>query len=161
MFSALLMGLFVTPIPVLGMEVAPHISDRKIVERLTRLEEGQAGLREELKQSRADMDARFTSIDARFTSIDARFTSMDAQFDRLWNMMLGILAAFTALTGCTISLIIWDRRTAIRPFETKVRSIEEAFSDNRLQVLALVEAMRRLGQRDERVAEVLKEFHLL
>lgn len=154
MFSALLMGLFVTPIPVLGMEVAPHISDRKIVERLTRLEEGQAGLREELKQSRADMDARFTSI-------DARFTSMDAQFDRLWNMMLGILAAFTALTGCTISLIIWDRRTAIRPFETKVRSIEEAFSDNRLQVLALVEAMRRLGQRDERVAEVLKEFHLL
>jgi len=57
------------------METAPHISDREIVERLTRLEEGQGALREEIKQLREDMNKQFDRV--------------DAQFDRIVNIMLG------------------------------------------------------------------------
>ncbi|WP_295102870.1 hypothetical protein, partial [uncultured Candidatus Kuenenia sp.] len=59
-----------------AIETAPHISDREIVERLTRLEEGQSAFREEVKQLREDMNKQFDRI--------------DKQFDRLIHIMLGI-----------------------------------------------------------------------
>ena len=37
--------------PAFAMETAPHISDLEIVERLTRLEEGQGALRGEISNS--------------------------------------------------------------------------------------------------------------
>ena len=75
--------------PAFAIESAPHISDREIVERLTRLEEGQNTLRAEMKQLREDMNT---------------------QFDRLTNIMLGIFGAFAALCGGTIWFALWDRR---------------------------------------------------
>ncbi len=145
--------LFV-PLSVHAVEVAPRISDREIIERLTRLEEGQIALRNEIKLLRDDMNARFASM-------DARFASMDAQLDRLANIMITVVAAFAAVVASTIGFAIWDRRTMIRPFETKVKAIEDSFSENRQQVHALIESMKALSQRDEQVAAVLRKFHLI
>ena len=47
------------PSLLLAVERAPRISDREIVERLTRLEEGQ-------KHLRSEMNSRFQAIDKRF-----------------------------------------------------------------------------------------------
>ncbi len=175
--------LFLPLSPVHAVEIAPRISDREIVERLARLEEGQKQLQIQMNQ-RFDaiekrfegIDARFESIDARFESIDARFESMEtginarfasleanmnAQFDRLVNIMVAIVAAFAAVVASTIGFAVWDRRTMIRPFEIKVKAIEEAFSEHREQVHALIETMKTLSKRDEHVAEVLRQFHLL
>ena len=49
----------------------------------------------------------------------------------------------------------------IRPFESKVREMEEEFSQNRQRLHSLLEAFRTLGQSDEKVAEVLRRFNLL
>jgi hypothetical protein len=147
-FIVLLVALLLfLPLSVHAVEVAPRISDREIIERLTRLEEGQITLRNEVKLLRDDMSARFAS--------------MDAQFDRLTNIMIAIVAAFAAVAASTIGFAVWDRRTMIRPFETKVKAIEEAFSENRQQVHALVESMKALSQRDEQVAAILRKFHLI
>ncbi len=145
--SFALFFVFLSFSSVYAVEIASPLSDREIVERLTRLEEGQSALRNEIKQLRDDMNARFASI--------------DAQFDRLVNIMIAIVAAFTAVVASTIGFAVWDRRTMIRPFETKVKVIEEAFSENRQQVHALIESMKTLSQRDAQVAEVLRKFHLL
>lgn len=110
--------------PLLAAETAPHISDREIVERLTRLEEGQGALRGEIKQLREDMNKQFDRV-------DAQFDRMDKQFDRLVNIMLGIFGAFAAMCGGTIWFALWDRRTMIRPFEDKVKKIEDDISENR------------------------------
>ena len=129
------------------METAPHISDREIVERLTRLEEGQGALREEVKQLREDMNKQFDRV--------------DAQFDRIVNIMLGIFGAFAAMCGGTIWFALWDRRTMIRPFEDKVKKIEDDISENRNKLHTLLEAFKTLSKTDEKVANILKKFNLL
>lgn len=90
-----------------GYETAPRISDREIVERLTKLEEGQKAILRE--------------IDNRFESMDNRFESIDKRFDQLINIMVAVICAFAGIVAVTIGFAIWDRRTMIRPFETKVR----------------------------------------
>ena len=61
--------LWGTPAIVSGIEVAPRITDKEIIERLTRLEEGQKSILRE-------MDKRFEAIDKRFEAIDKRFETI-------------------------------------------------------------------------------------
>ena len=49
----------------------------------------------------------------------------------------------------------------VRPFESKVKTIEEDLAQNRENLHSLLEALRSLGQSDEKVAEVLRQFRLL
>ncbi len=123
-----------------AIETAPHISDREIVERLTRLEEGQGSLRGEVKQLREDMNK---------------------QFDRLVNIVLCIIGVFASMCGGTIWFALWDRRTMIRPFEDKAKKIEDNLSENRATLHTLLDAFRSLGKTDEKVANILRKFNLL
>jgi predicted nucleic acid-binding Zn-ribbon protein len=164
--TLLLLSCFFSP--AMAVERAPRITDREIVERLTKLEEGQNALRIEIQanaraieQLRQDMNAQFSRIDAQFNRIDAQFNRIDAQFDRVVNMMLGILGAFTALAAAAIGLMLWDRRTATRPFEERTKKIEDEIVQDRQRVYSLLEALRALSHSDEKVAEVLRRFHLL
>ena len=127
--------LWVMPAVVSGIEVAPRITDKEIIERLTRLEEGQKSILRE-------MDKRFEAIDKRFEAIDRRF-------DQLNNLIIGIIGAFSAIVAVTIGFAIWDRRSMIRPFEDKVeelRKTEQKF----LKILKI------LAREDKKLAEVLK-----
>ena len=164
-------------------ETAPRISDREIIERLTTLEEGQKRLEDkiqvnteavvrlenkldqfreetqvEMQQLRDDMKTEMQQLR---DDMNARFVQIDAQFNRMFQLTLGILGAFAAIVAATIGFALWDRRTMVRPFEGKVKEIEEELSHNRQRLHALLEALRSLGQTDEKVAEVLKQFQLL
>lgn len=160
--------LFV-PSLVPAVERAPRITDREMVERLTRLEEGQRRIEESLraeiranaeaiKQFREDINTQIRQLRE---DLNAQFDRIDSQFDRLVRIMLGILAAFAALVATTVGFAVWDRRTMIRPFESKVREIEEEISQSRQRLHSLLEALRTLGQSDDKVAEVLRRFNLL
>ena len=48
--------------PSFAAEVAPRISDREIVERLTRLEEGQKALHKRIDDLRSEMNGRFDTL---------------------------------------------------------------------------------------------------
>jgi uncharacterized protein (UPF0335 family) len=128
----LIAAIFIPSI-VFAIENAPRISDREIVERLARLEEGQKTTNESIKQLREDMNS---------------------QFNRL-------AAIFTALVVFTLGFAIWDRRTMVRPFEDKVKRIEEDIAENRNKLHALIDALKSLSKTDEKVAEILKKFNLL
>ncbi len=147
--------------PVFAIETAPHISDREIVERLTRLEEGQAALRGEMKQFREDMNKQFERIDTQFGRVDTQFNMMDKQFDRLVNIMLAIIGVFASMCGGTIWFALWDRRSMIRPFESKVKKIEEDIAENHNKLHTLIETFKTLSKTDEKVATILKKFNLL
>jgi len=96
--------LWVMPAIVSGIEVAPRITDKEIIERLTRLEEGQKSILREM---------------------DKRFEAMDNRFDQLNNLIIGIIGAFSAIVAVTIGFAIWDRRSMIRPFEDKVEELRK------------------------------------
>ncbi len=179
----ILLAAWGPPGSVRAAETAPRISDREIIERLTTLEEGQKRLedkiqanaeaiarlehrldqfREETKtqmqQLREDMKTQMQQLRE---DMNARFAQIDAQFNRMFQLTLGILGAFAAIVAATIGFALWDRRTMVRPFESKVKEIEEELSRNRQRLHALLEALRSLGQTDEKVAEVLRQFQLL
>jgi DNA repair exonuclease SbcCD ATPase subunit len=153
-------------------EPALTLTEREIVERLTRLEEGQNTLRAEIQgveqslraEIRANTEAiRQLRVDMNQLRADMNQlrTDIQAQFGQLIYLMVGVVGAFGAIVAVTIGFAMWDRRTMIRPFETKVKEIEEALSDNRQRLHSLLEALRTLSQTDERVAEVLRRFNLL
>ena len=136
-------------------ETAPRISDREIVERLTKVEEGQKAILRE--------------IDKRFESMDKRFETIDRRFDQLINIMVAVICAFAGIVAVTIGFAIWDRRTMIRPFEIKVRMIEgrldvvesESKNFDQDKLNRLIEAMKKLASGNQEIAEALRSFKLL
>ena len=156
MISILLMPYF-----VYGVERAPRISDKEIIERLTRLEEGQKAILREMDKRFEAIDKRFESIDKKFESIDKRFESIDKRFDQMINIFIAIVASFSAIVAVTIGFAIWDRRTMIRPFEVKVKKIEEDILKNSEKIHSLLESLRALSKDNKEIAQVLKRFNLL
>jgi len=151
---AIIMGLITAltiPSLVLAIETAPRISDREIIERLTRLEEGQNTLRAEI---RANTEAINQLREDTSKQINQLREDMNAQFNRM-------VAIFTTLVIAIIGFAFWDRRTMIRPFETKVRKIEDEIAENRGTIHSLIDSLRALSKSDEKVAQVLKRFNLL
>jgi len=144
-----------------AIETAPNISDREIVERLTRLEEGQSALRAEIRANADAIRQLREDMNKQFDRVDKQFDRIDKQFDRLVHIMLGIFGAFAALCGGTIWFALWDRRTMIRPFEDKVKKIEDDIAANRNKLHTLIDAFRTLSKTDEKVAGILKKFNLL
>ncbi len=134
---------------------SPALTDREIAERLTRLEtrldEGLTGLRAELAQLRADMREQNRQLRE----------DMNIRFEEHSRLILGILAAFAALFVINVSLVVWDRRTAARPFEEKVAVIAQELAESRSRWEVLLEAVRAVGQQNQTVAAVLRRFNLL
>jgi hypothetical protein len=61
-----LITVLIIPSLLIALETAPRISDREIVERLTRLEEGQKNLEKRFDDLRSEMNSRFEAVDKRF-----------------------------------------------------------------------------------------------
>ncbi|MBS3918211.1 MAG: hypothetical protein KG012_04930 [Deltaproteobacteria bacterium] len=114
-----------------------------------------------LKEFKESVDRRFEGVDKRFEGVDKRFEAIEKRFDQMINLFIGIVASFTAIVAATIGFAIWDRRTMIRPFEFKVKAIEDEIADNRSKLHSLIEAFRSLSKTDSNVAEILKKFNLL
>ena len=172
------------PIAAGAVTPAPALTDREIAERLTRLEtrldEGLTGLRSDIAQLRADMQEQNRQLREEVSQLRVDMqeqnrqlradmqeqgrqlrTDMNSRFEEQGRMLLGIVAAFTALVAVNIGLVVWDRRTSVRPLEDKVSGLAEEVSESRSQVSTLLEALRALGQQNQTVAAVLKRFNLL
>ena len=119
--GCVLWSIVVLPSSAWAVTPSPALTDREIAERLTRLEtrldEGLTGLRAEMGQMRAEMAQ--LRADMREQNRQLR-EDMNIRFEEHSRLILGILAAFAALFVINVSLVVWDRRTATRPFEEKV-----------------------------------------
>ncbi len=171
--------LFLLPGPGWAVEAAPDLTDREIAERLTRLEKGQSALRTEMGQLRADMNRLREDMNRQNQHLREDMNrqnqqlradmgeqiaqlraDMNTQFERQFRLTLALLGAFTGLLAATIGFALWDRRSLTRPFEDKIKSLEDEFATNRPRLQALLESLRRLSQRDPELAAVLKSFNL-
>jgi len=84
---ASLMTILLVPMVAAAVEKAPRITDREIVERLTRLEEGQKALNKRFDDLRAEMNERFNTLQwmlglfITISLVDFRFCPADAVAD--------------------------------------------------------------------------------
>jgi len=162
MLGCVLWSIVMLPSSAWAVTPSPALTDREIAERLTRLEtrldEGLTGLRADMAQLRADMAQ--LRADMREQNRQLR-EDMNIRFEEHSRLILGILAAFAALFVINVSLVVWDRRTAARPFEEKVAVIAEELAESRSRWDVLLEAVRAVGQQNQTVAAVLRRFNLL
>ena len=112
------------------------LSNKEILERLVRLEEGQRAILQRLDY----MEKHFGE----------RFEDLNKQLDR-------ITAIFTTHVVAVIGFAYWDRRTIIK--KAKEEAISEIEKEGKLS--NLINALRELAKTEPKVAEVLKKFNLL
>ena len=166
LMASWMLGLLLLPGPLWAVEAAPALTDREIVERLTRLEEGLSGVRTELGQLRADMEKQNQQLRADLAQLRADMAQqnqqlredMNRQFTYQFQLTLGLLGTFALLVVATISFALWDRRTMLRPLEERMRTLETDLAAKPPGML--VAALRHLSQRDPELASALKSLNL-
>ncbi len=102
-----------------------------------------------------------TSLKEFKDSVDKRFEQVDERFEQMISFMWMLVTIFVGVTGATIGFAIWDRRSMIRPFETRVREMERGLELEKEKVESLVLSLRELAKTDEDVSAILKRFNLL
>lgn len=126
----------------------------------------------ELRTTMKEIDKRFEQIDKRFEQVDKRFEQVnirfpelrqdiDKHFEQMMNIIWILAAIFTTITVGTIGFALWDRRTMIRPFESKVAKLEEKIENNKQTNQKLHTALKDFAANHKRFAEILQRLNLL
>ncbi len=114
---------------------------------------------------RQDMNRRFEElrqdINKRFEQVDKRFEQVDKRFESMQNLMMAIVGAFAAIVAVSIGFAIWDRRTMVRPFEDKMKKIEDDIVSDRKRLERLFEVLRNYARNHPDLADILKQFSIL
>ena len=126
------------PGPLWAVEAAPTISDREIVERLTRIETRLDGIDTRLDAFQADMDSRFEQLNTRIS-------------DLLW-IFIGVMGFFGVIIAALLTLIVRDRKAPVHLSERDAENLR----DIRLQMDATHETLRDFGEINPDFAAVLK-----
>ena len=143
--TMLLLASFFSPVSGYAVETAPRISDREIIESLTRLEEGVKANREMILALRNDIRSMRTEM----------YSGMKSLREEVLGFMkwgFGLL-----LTGMLIlvGFILWDRRSTLKPVKDELDELE------RRKVDRIIAAMKKLSEEDSRIAQVLRSVGLL
>ncbi len=108
------------PSMLIAVEKAPRISDREIVERLTRLEEGQKNI-----------EKRFDDVNRRFddlrSEINSRFEAVDKRFDTL-EWMLGLFITITLVILGFVLRMQWQMHRRQTQMETTLEMHKDALA---------------------------------
>ena len=115
-----------------------------------------------------DVNQRFDGVNQRFDGVNQRLDTIEKnsniRFGRIWDLMLIIIAGIFGLIG----FIVWDRKTALRPLEKRLDSLEKDLQhDLELRhekgslLTRIVQALQELAKQDKKLAGVLKSFSLL
>ena len=102
-----------------------------------------------------------TKLDEKFKQAEDRSNQMQKQIDEV---KADIKWYFGILIGAMFMLfgfILWDRRTFIKPFQTRVDEVEIEVKKEKGKTQNLTEALRELAKTDSKLAEILKMHNLL
>ena len=132
--------------------------------RMIRTETRLEAVEKRMEEGFTQMDKRFEQVDKRFEQVDKRFEQVDKRFDDHLSYIGYIIGLFGTICAVIIGFTLWDRRTMVRPFETKVNEIDAELlklKNNKNTQLKIVSVLRDLSKTDNRLAEILKSHKLL
>ena len=109
---SILMAILLVPMVAAALEKAPRITDREIVERLTRLEEGQKAINKRFDDLRSEMNGRFDDLRSEMNGrindlraeMNGRFQAMDRRFDTLQRMLGFFIAISLVILGFVLRM---------------------------------------------------------
>ena len=125
---SLIIGIL-TPSLLIAVERAPRISDREIVERLTRLEEGQKNI-----------EMRFDDVNRRFDDINRRIddlrSGMNSRFDTI-QWMFGFFITITLVILGFVLRMQWQMHKR----QTRMETTLEVHKDDLAFLKSLIEKL--------------------
>ncbi len=150
---------------VFGVDTASRITDREIIEKLAKLEQGQVGLNQRMDSLESSLNQRMDSLES---SLNNRMDDMNNRMDDINNTMLTLFGAIIALIVGIFGYIAWDRRTMMKPMQTRIESLEKDIQrdldlthSEGSKLTRLINALRELAGSDKKVAELLHKFSLM
>ena len=123
--TGLIIGLF-SPSLLIAVERAPRISDKEIVERLTKLEEGQKNLEKHIHDLRSEMNNRFNDLRS---EVNSRFNTLQ------WMLGLFITIALVILGFVLRMQWLMHKR------QTRMETILETHKDELSFLKGLIEKL--------------------
>ena len=116
-----------------GMKVAPRISDREIVERLTRLEEGQKALNKRI-------DGLERSLNKRIDDVNKRIDDLREEVNSRFNILQWMFGVFITVSLVILGFVLrmqWQMQRRQTSLETMLREQKEeiAFLKNLIEKL--------------------------
>lgn len=136
--------ILMTAIPAYTRDIPFTQEDR---DRIIRLEEGQKSINQRIDDLRADM----SSLRADMNSLKA---DTNKRFDQMQTFMLWGFGILFGGMGLLITLVLWDRRTALAPAIRKNKELEE-----RQELIE--KALKEVAITNPDIKEALKHFGLL
>ena len=148
-----------------AVDVAPRISDREIIEKLSTLESGQRAIDQRLTDLRSEMKS---GQEALRSEMKSGMQALGKRIDDSNHTMLALFGALVTLLVALFAYIAWDRRTMLKPVMDQLNRLEsEVIHDLELsrpdgsKLTRLVHVMRDLARTDDKIASVLRSFSLL
>ena len=129
----LLITVLMIPSLLLAVETAPRISDREIVERLTKLEEGLKNLEKRIDDLRFEMNSRFNDLRSEMNS---RFQAVDKRFDIL-QWMLGLFITIALVILGFVLRMQWQMQRR----QTRMETSLETYKDELAFLKGLIEKL--------------------
>jgi len=171
LYLFLLLQLII-PGALLALEPAPDITDREVVEKLAKLEAGQQALRSEIKTGQQALNQRISDLRSEMKSgqeaLNKRLDDLSQRISDSSYTMITIFGALVVLISVVLGLILWDRRTMLKPVVERVERIErdivqdlDLSNADGSKLTRLINAIRELARTDEKLATVLRSFSLL
>jgi len=127
---------------------------------VTALRAGDDGFTQKDREILIELRVRMMEIDKRFEQIDMRFEQVDKRFGGMMSFMWLLATIFTIFTVSIMSLLFWDRRTMIKPFEKKVAEIETKIAQNKQVSSELLNVLKEYAKKDRKFAEVVSQFNI-
>lgn len=151
------------------------LSSRELVERLTRLEEGQKALSRRLEDGLAAVNQRIEAVDKRLdqglaavnqrieavdkrldqglAAVNQRIEVVDKRLDELREFLLWGFGLTFAGVFALIGFVLWDRRTALAPAVRRIEELQDR--EHRLEA-----ALREYARGTSDLAEALRKYGL-
>ncbi len=104
------MVVWLTPLVARGVQVAPRITDKEIIERLTRLEEGQKALNK------------------RIDDVDRRIDDLRAEMNERFNTLQWMLGVFISISLIILGFVLrmqWQMQKRQTSLETTLKEQKE------------------------------------
>jgi predicted PurR-regulated permease PerM len=109
-------------LPLNGQTNPSPGTQQSILEKISKIETRLQIVENNQEMILREIDKRFEQVDKRFDQIDKRFEEVNNRFGDMMNYIIILVVVFASMTGLTIGFALWDRRTMIRPFESKEKT---------------------------------------
>ena len=125
-----LIPVLIIPSLLLAIEMAPRISDREIVERLTKLEEGQKNLR-------SQMNSRFDDLRS---EINGRFQDLRSEMNGRFSILQWMLGLFITIALVILGFVL-RMQWQMQKRQTRMDTALETYKDELAFVKGLIEKL--------------------